>query len=85
MFDRRAGLTAVTVLLAFGAVDAGPAAAKQRGAAKAVPRVLADGSLARMSAAQQLAAIAEQTGGGHVAIINGVRYIRFPDGTLVRI
>ena len=35
------------------------------------------------SGAQQLTRISEQTGGGHLAIINGKRYVRYPDGTLV--
>ena len=40
---------------------------------------------AQMTGAEQLKSIADQTGGGHLAIINGKRYVRNADGRLVRI
>ena len=85
MFDRHARLTPIALLLAFGAFHAAPAAAKQRAVQKTPPQVLTDSAFARMSAAQQLATLGAQTGGGHLAIIGSRRYIRYPDGTLGRI
>ena len=78
--------TVVVAVAAFGALAA-PAAAKKkpRAAQHTPPAVLTDGTLAGMSAAEQLSVITARTGGGHLAIINGNRYIRVSDGTLVRI
>ena len=81
MFDlhgRRTGVVALTV--AIGALNAGPAMAKQR-ASHPAPDLSA---LAGLSAAEQLAKITEQTGGGHFALINNKRYVVYPDGTRAR-
>ena len=86
MFDlhTRAGLIAVVVVSA--AVSAAPASAKKP--AKNTPRQVSGlvfSGMAGLSGAQQLAAISEQTAGGHLAIINGQRYVRMPDGSLVSV
>jgi hypothetical protein len=75
----------VVALAAFGALTAPAAAKKPRAAQQTPPAILTDGGFAGMSAAEQLRALGEQTGGGHLAIINGRRYIRYPDGSLARI
>ena len=87
MFDlhTRAGLIAVVVVSA--AVSAAPASAKKK-PAKNTPRQVSGlvfSGMAGLSGAQQLAAISEQTAGGHLAIINGQRYVRMPDGSLVSV
>jgi succinate dehydrogenase/fumarate reductase flavoprotein subunit len=77
--------TTVVALVAFGALAAPAAAKKCRAAQQTPPAFVADAGFARMSGAEQLKALTEQTGGGHLAIVNGRRCIRYPDGSLVRI
>ena len=82
MFHLHSHLTPIALIVAVAAVNAAPAAAKQRPAKKASLQVLADPAFGRMSGAQQLAAISQASGGGHLAVIGNASYVRYPDGTL---
>jgi hypothetical protein len=65
------------VALLITAATAAPAAAQ-----KTPEQIVNDPALAQLTAAQQLASIAQETGGGHLALIGTRSYIRYPDGRL---
>ena len=83
MFDlhaRRTGL--VALIVAVGAVNVAPAAAKPRTAHKSQAPVFSESAFAGLSGADQLAKLAAMTDGGHLAVINNQRYVRHADGSL---
>ena len=83
MFHLNTRTAPIALILVVGAITPTAAEAARRPATTRMPpRVLSEPGFTRMSAAEQLRAIADQTGGGHLAILGNKRYVRYADGSL---
>ncbi len=80
----RAGLLAI-VVASVAAAPAPASAAQVRGCGASAQASIDVSRLAGLTGAEQLRAISEQTGGGHLALINWKRCVRRGDGALVRL